>query len=125
MPDLAKHATAVGLDAAAVYVVVDLSKPVDAPGIRRLLDMIGHLDATRTVQVVMTASQGVISGYDAARRFLDAGLERAAVNNIDLLLYPHIRAWLEKVDDAIRLCSDYDHEHLGSTSQLSLVCHRR
>ena len=66
-----------------------------------------------------------LSGDSHVLRTFDELLGLAARHGIQLLFYPHIKFWLERVEDAVRLC-----RKLGTPESrrgflwLPLVCRR-
>ena len=99
---LAASAATHGLTVAALNVVADAAAPDE-----RILDLIRTVTATRTVEIAIRED-----GDGQALRFLSKAVEAAEANGVDLLLYPHTYYWLERVEDAVRLCAALDHPRL-------------
>jgi sugar phosphate isomerase/epimerase len=116
LPDLPRAAAENGLDVSSLYVTVDLAGGLAHPELVRALDLIGSTDASQRVELALLHS-GVASsdpaGDDDANRFLDAALARASQNDVQLLLYPHAFAWMERAADALRLAEHYADRRLG------------
>lgn len=102
LPGLGRTAARYGLGVAAVNVVLDGNHD-------RIVHMVRTIDSTRTVEIAIRADVG-----DAgALGFLDTALAAADENDVRLLLYPHAFYWLERVQDAVRLCDMVGHPRLG------------
>lgn len=108
-----------GLDVAAVYVILDPALGPDDPASRRIAELVETLEGCRTIEVSIRSSDPALApsdraGDEAARRSLTPLLERAERRGITIALYPHIRFWLERIEDAVRLCRMIDHPRLGA-----------
>jgi sugar phosphate isomerase/epimerase len=105
------------LELGAVFCPYDISLPPDAPGNARALHVAGNLPDCKTLDLALTAFGGKWSPGDASH---DAAAERALLPLLDIAerddfvvaLYPHIYFWLEKADDALRLCQRIGHPRL-------------
>jgi sugar phosphate isomerase/epimerase len=53
------------------------------------------------------------AGDDGVLGVLESLLRLAEQRDIDIVLYPHIRCWMERHDDALRLCETLRHRRLG------------
>lgn len=102
-------ASTTGLEVAALYTTVDVTAPLDAPEVARVL---GLIEAYGQHPIELAFSAGDDAG---ARRFLDAALDAAGRSGAQLRLYPHFAFWLERVDDALALLRAYDTDRLGLT----------
>lgn len=107
-----------GLDVAAVYVLLDLSLGEEAPQVQRILNMLETIKGCQTVELAIQVTgrfipQSDVAGDDIAVSFLEKALEIAERRNIDILLYPHYSFWLERHEDAVRLCQRLEHPNLG------------
>lgn len=107
-----------GVDVAAVYVVLDLSLGEGNPQVQRILTMLETIEGCRTVELAIQVTGRYISrsdmtGDDIAISFLEKALEICERRDINLLLYPHLTFWLERHEDAVRLCRRLDHPNLG------------
>jgi sugar phosphate isomerase/epimerase len=115
---LSATATAHGLAAASVYATVDVSAPNDAPENLRVLEMISRLEGIATVELAILQTNASIpsssqTGDSAATRFIEAALDRAVANEVTVALYPHTFAWMERIDDAVRLTAQFQTPQLG------------
>lgn len=117
LPALHEVARRHGLGVASIYLTIDLALPAGHPEIARSLDAI---DAAGDTPVELTFrfsgdefARSDAAGDDAAVRFLDAALERAQRQGGQIRLYPHFSFWMERVDDAVRLCERVGHPLLG------------
>ncbi len=107
-------ASTTGLEVAALYTTVDVTAPLDAPEVARVLRLIerhGH----HPIELALTAGDGVGDAAAGAHRFLDRALDVAAASGAKLRLYPHFAFWLERVDDTLTLLRAYDTDRLGLT----------
>jgi sugar phosphate isomerase/epimerase len=107
-----------GLTVASVYVTVDVSAPHDSPENLRVLDMISGLEDIATVELAILHSDPAIppsseTGDPAATHFIEAALDRAASSGVTIALYPHTFAWMERIDDAVRLAAQFHMPRLG------------
>ncbi len=114
VPRLAEVRARHGLDVAAVYVTVDIAGAGDDPGNRLIADLVRTLEGCTTVEISMRSGDPTLAVSDPAgdaraRRFLEELLRLAEPRGITLALYPHIRFWLERIEDAVRLCRAIDH----------------
>ncbi len=106
-----------GLDVAAVYVTADLWAPADDPDRRRIRHLIETIEGCDTIEIAATRNRQGIgnsdpAGDDDAIRYLESLLEIATARGLRILLYPHINSWLERIEDAVRICLRMDHPSL-------------
>jgi len=106
LPELGKTAARHGLGVAAVNVTVDASAPLDEGENARILTMIDTLSCGQTVEIAIRHGGDV-------RPFLERALDAAEANEVRLLLYPHTFFWMERAEDAIRLCEEFGSPRLG------------
>lgn len=114
VPRLATVQERFGLGVAAVYVTLDVSAPPDDAGNRRIVDLFNTLQGCATVEVSVRASDPALAKSDpagdaAAIGWLRACLAAAEPRGITVALYPHLNFWLERIEDAARLCRAVDH----------------
>ena len=107
-----------GLDVAGVYVALDFSLGINNPNNQRILKMLENLEGSSTVEIaIRTVVPGLYpsdpSGDEVVISWLNRVLEIAERRNIDILLYSHLTFWLERHEDAVRLCRKIDHPNLG------------
>ena len=105
-----------GLDPVAVYLTLELT----ANGISN------EAEANRVIDALQGGPRIELSirrGEDAPEKSDEAGdaavlpvlerlVTRAERNGLILTLYPHLNFWMERVQDAARLCGKLDHPHL-------------
>ena len=115
--DLARLATVQerhGLGVAAVYAWLDIAAPDDHRENAKLLPLLETLEGCTTIELTVTCGDPAIGRSDpagdaAATRWLRRLLPVAERRGITLALYPHINHWLERIEDAARLCAAIDH----------------
>ncbi len=108
-----------GLEVAAVYVTIDPWAPADHPERQRIRRLVETLEGCNAIEIATIRNRDGIGssdprGDDAAAAYLESLLEVAGKRGIQLFLYPHINAWLERVEDAVRLCERLQHPNLGA-----------
>lgn len=114
VPRLAGVKERYGLDVTAVYATLDIAGADDHAGNNRVLRLLQTLDGCRTVELTVVSGDKAMrpsdpAGDAAAARWLRALLAVAERRAITLALYPHITHWLERSEDAVRLCRALDH----------------
>lgn len=107
-----------GLDVAAVYVLLDLSSGEETPQVQRILNMLETIEGCRTIELAVQVTGRYIprsdqNGDGLAVSFLEKALEICERRGLQILLYPHLTFWLERHEDAIRLCRRLNHPNLG------------
>ena len=117
VPMLASVKEMYGLDVAAVYATLDIAAGWDDQGNRRIRELVDTLEGCDTVELsVKSTDPGMPlsdpAGDAAASALLADLLAVAERRGITLALYPHIRFWMERVEDAARLCRAIDSRHL-------------
>lgn len=118
LPEVETSAAKHGLTVAAVNVVADAAEPATEGDNGRILELIRTQTVTRTVEIAIRHQREGLAGSDPAGdrdalRFLAAALAAAEKNDVRLLLYPHTFYWLERVEDAVRLCDALADPRLG------------
>jgi sugar phosphate isomerase/epimerase len=108
-----------GLGVAGVFSRLDLDAPVDADTNQLVADLPERAPADATIEVAIKASDGSVAssdpaGDDAAVERLEPVLDAASAADATVALYPHENYWLERVEDAARLCERLDHPALGA-----------
>ena len=114
VPRLATVKERFGLDVAAVYLTLDVSAADDHDGTRRIVELFDTLQGCATVEISIRSSDAMLTKSDptgdaAAIGWLRACLEAAEPRGITVALYPHLNFWLERIEDAVRLCREIDH----------------
>lgn len=107
---------------AALYVHLDLDQ-ADAPGpeIRGVIDRLRGREAILWLYVTSSAWKPSDPAGDAkAVPILRQIAELAEPAGIRVALYPHAEYWVERIEDAVRLAGQVNHENLGVTFNL---CH--
>lgn len=117
LPKLATIKERHGLDVAAVYATLDIGAGWGHEGNRRIRELVDTLEGCDTVELSVKSSDPALAlsdpaGDTAAAALLGDLLGVAERRGITLALYPHIRFWLERVEDAVRLCRAINSPHL-------------
>ncbi|ASA21643.1 sugar phosphate isomerase/epimerase family protein [Paenibacillus donghaensis] len=106
------------LDFSAVVTVADLALGFDHPQNERILHLLESIDNGCIVKIpIQRVAPGVApsnpKGDAIAINWLNKALEIAERRNITILLYAHIGHWIERHEDAARLCHKIIHPNLG------------
>jgi len=117
VPRLAQVKTKFGLDVAAVYATLDSAGDDNHAGNLRILRLVESLEGCDHIELAIRSSKEGLktsdpAGDDAAKRWLDKLLKVASLRRITISLYPHINFWLERIEDAVRLCRAYNQPQL-------------
>jgi sugar phosphate isomerase/epimerase len=110
-----------GIGVEALWLTMDLSLPSDHPNRSRIIRLLERLQGCSRVEISLVFRGGEFAASDeggdgAATAALREALTAAARSGTQLLLYPHVGAWLERVQDAVRLCEVFsDRQRLGLT----------
>lgn len=109
-----------GLTVSGVYTVLDLSLGEQNPRNSGLLRMIETMPEGSTVELaIKSAGSGIVNsdprGDTRVIAWLSEALSIAERRRIQVSLYIHLQFWVEKHDDAIRLCEQINHPNLGLT----------
>jgi sugar phosphate isomerase/epimerase len=108
-----------GIDVTGVYATME---GPDDPGNARLLQLVRTMEGCSTVELAVLSSSGGSgqslansdpAGDDAVIAALQPLLTAAEERGISILLYPHVFCWMERTEDAVRLCEKVDHPALG------------
>jgi sugar phosphate isomerase/epimerase len=107
-----------GLDVAGIYAVPDFALGENHPNNRRILSMLETLEGCSTIELaIRTSIQGLHpsdpAGDEVVIHWLKKALDIAEKRNIQILLYSHLTFWLERHEDAVRLCRKLNHPNLG------------
>jgi len=106
-----------GLDVAAVYATWDIAGGDDHAGNQRIVRLIETLEGCNHVELAVRTTDQKIAMSDPTHdarmlRWLDKMLSVAQRRGITVSLYPHMNFWLERVEDAVRLCGKVNHPNL-------------
>jgi sugar phosphate isomerase/epimerase len=115
LPDLARMQADYGVAAAGVYIAVD--SPDDETSVQNVIRLLESLEGASEISLAITntpGSSGVSdpAGDDAAVAMLNRLLPIAERRGIDIVLYHHTYCWMERLDDAVRLCEKVQHPRL-------------
>lgn len=108
-----------GLHVAGVYVTIDIAAPDDHEGNGRIVRLVETLEGCTNVEIALRSGDARLKSSDPAgdvpaARWLRRLLAAAEPRGITLSLYPHSSYWLERLEDAVRLCRQLDHPRLGA-----------
>jgi len=109
----AKH----GLDVAGVWLMLDTAGDENHPGNLRVLRAIESTEGCSNFELSLRSSDQTLTRSDpagdaAASRWLRRLLAAAEKRGTTISLYPHVNFWLERSEDAVRLCRALDHPRL-------------
>jgi sugar phosphate isomerase/epimerase len=116
VPRLARVCERFGLGVAAVYANLDVGAGQDHEANGRIERLLHDLEGCTTVELAVTNAAHAPSdplGDAACLKWLGRLLPIAEEHGITLALYPHVGHWLEKLQDAARLCATVQHPNLG------------
>jgi sugar phosphate isomerase/epimerase len=105
-----------GLEVAACYVTLDLAHDLSVPQHRRVVELIETIEGCLNIELSIRwtgRASSDAAGDGEAAKLLASLLARAEKRQIQLLLYPHISHWVERLEDGVRLCRQLQHPHLG------------
>ncbi len=105
------------LEVDAVFIKLNISIAND-PEYLRTLNMLEGLEGVKRIEVALAANgldKSDAGGDLAAIKLLKPLLDMCQRKQMQLCLYPHINFWLERMEDAIRLCKTVNHPCLGLT----------
>lgn len=107
-----------GLDPVGVYVVLNLDLPLDHPHNAGILVMLENIIPGTKVDLAIQSAGGGLKPSSRAGDPIIVGWLKTALaicerRGVELLLYPHVRFWMERHSDALRLCQELDHPNLG------------
>jgi sugar phosphate isomerase/epimerase len=112
VPKLASARDRHGLEVAGVYCPLDMTAPSAEQDGRRIEELVRTIDGCDHVEIALlsdTYGPSDQSGDDVALGWMERLAGAAAERDVTLMLYPHALCWLERTDDAIRLCRRLDH----------------
>jgi sugar phosphate isomerase/epimerase len=119
LAQLAAVCEAEQLPCAGVWVYMSLShaqRPRNDDAIARAMTLIPRGSALE-LTIGSAAEPGLSysdpAGDSGVLRVLESLLRVADERGIDIVLYPHINCWMERHDDALRLCDALRHPRLG------------
>jgi sugar phosphate isomerase/epimerase len=117
LPALATVQQRFGLSVAGVYASIDLAADLDKPGAQRVLKIFEQLPENSDLELSIkcgdkSVEKGSSAGDDLARRWLEPLLKSAERTHSRVNLYPHINCYVERVEDAVRLCKQIEHPAL-------------
>jgi sugar phosphate isomerase/epimerase len=109
-----------GIDVAGVYVTMEYP---GHPDNARLLELVETIDGCKTIELAVlgagdgspgnTVANSDPAGDDVVIEALAPLLDAAQKRGITIALYPHVFCWLERTEDAVRLCEKIAHPNLG------------
>ncbi|MBO2942409.1 TIM barrel protein [Paenibacillus sp. F411] len=108
-----------GLGVAGMNAVVEIEEEVNDQSNAQILSLLRELEGCPAVELSLKASAHPVCSDESrdhyALQWLEAALQIAEERGIRLLLYPHCGHWLERTEDAVRLCRQLPHPLLGMT----------
>lgn len=117
IPRLAHVKTRYGLEVAGVYTTLDIASTPDGTA-ARVVEVLETLPIPTQVAVALYAEAPGRAQSDAARDdqalpWIERLLALAERHGHEILLYPHRAFWLERTEDAVRLCRRLASPRLG------------
>ena len=118
LPRLATVRDRYGIDVAGVYANVDIAGDDGHEGNRRILRMLETIEGCDSVELGVLSSDKCVKpsdpdADDKALAWLGRFLKVAERRSLSVVLYPHMYFWMERIEDAVRLCRKMDHGCLG------------
>jgi sugar phosphate isomerase/epimerase len=117
LEELTAVAKANALGVAGVYATLDISGAVSSGATGKLLDSAPSLSGVQQLELAVEMSDAPTTRYDPmnAQPALEL-IERLislVPDDVEINLYPHVGMWLERFDDAVRLCQQLDDPRVG------------
>ena len=114
VPRLASVKERYGLDVAAVYATLDIAGHTNHEENRRIVDLVATVEGCGVIELSLRSSDPSLTRSDpagdaAAGQWLRMLLGVAEHRGMTLALYPHHNFWMERIEDAVRLCHTIDH----------------
>jgi len=118
LPRLAEVQKRYGLDVVAVYATLDVAADDSHQGNCRIMNVIETLEGCGSVELGLRSSDAALKssdpkGDEMAIALLQRLLKVADRRKLNVNLYPHMRLWMERIEDATRLCKKMNHPRLG------------
>ena len=106
-----------GLKVTAAYGGVDIALDNDSPNIQQTINLYDKLPDGCDLELSVSCSSGNIKpsssdGDDKAIEKLEGLLRIAEKHDSHVCLYSHFGAWLERIEDGVRLCRKMNHPRL-------------
>jgi sugar phosphate isomerase/epimerase len=106
-----------GIKVTAAYGGFDISADKSDPGFEQVAKLYDQLPDGCDVELSLSSKDASIGksssdGDSKAMDKLEVLLSLADKHNSHVCLYPHVGAWLEKVEDGVRLCKKMNHPRL-------------
>ena len=106
-----------GLDVIAAYGGFDIAAGADDPNFEQTSRLFDQLPDGCDVELSLSCSDESIGrsspdGDDKAMGKLESLLDIAESHNSNVCLYPHFGAWVERIEDGVRLCGKMGHARL-------------
>jgi len=108
-----------GLGVAGVYHILQLDQLDESAALGKIEEILEHLPQGAVLELAVQDSVASPFGKSAEAGdglllpFLAAVMARADRSGHEVSLYPHIDFWLERIEDAVRLCGQLGHPRLG------------
>jgi sugar phosphate isomerase/epimerase len=106
-----------GINISAVYATLDVAGGDDDAVNRRIVRLVETLEGCDRIELAVRTTDKNIQKSDATHdgqmlRWLERMLPVAERRGITIALYPHMNFWLERIEDAVRLCEKRKHPRL-------------
>lgn len=106
-----------GIEVIAAYGGLDIAAEKSAPKVQQVAKLFDQLPGGCDLELSLSCSDNSIGrsssdGDSKARETLEALLGIAEHQRANVCLYPHFGAWLERIEDGVRLCRKMNHPRL-------------
>jgi len=106
-----------GIEVIAAYGGLDIAAEKSAPKVQQVAKLFDQLPGGCDLELSLSCSDNSIGrsssdGDSKARETLEALLSIAEHQRANVCLYPHFGAWLERIEDGVRLCRKMNHPRL-------------
>lgn len=108
------------ISVAHVHAALDVAGDDNHPPNTRILHLLANLEGSATLELSVYSSDRSLKPSDARADeamapWLGKLLRIASARGITISLHPQQNNWLQRIEDAVRLCKHIEHPHLGVT----------
>jgi sugar phosphate isomerase/epimerase len=118
VPLLAAVQDRYGIEVARVYANIDVEGDDGHKGNLRVLNLLETVEGCNSIELSLLSTDPSLkpsdpAGDEKAVCWLDKCLKVADRRNLTLTLYHHMMFWMERIEDAVRLCRRMNNPRLG------------